>query len=442
MSVLSMSQALAHGEVTAVSLVEEALGRASHAQTRWRPFSCIAADAARLAAGESDARRKEGRPGPLEGIPFAIKDLIDTAGIETAYGSRAYQGHVPARDAVVARKLLDAGAILIGNCTTHEFAGGVTTQSSVYGDTGNPAAPGHTPGGSSGGDAAFVAAGVVAAGLGTDTGGSVRIPAAMCGVTGFKPSFGCWSVEGIFPLAGSLDHPGIVGAQVADVASFASVLGLPPDRGIDLQPPRVAVLEHLPDVPVAAPIAARFRSAVDCLERSTLCSELRPETADLFEGCFDIFATIVLVEGGKHHFACNDMATINALYEPETQARLEMARSQNLASYAEAQDARRSFARQLEDWMQGVDFLMLPTCPCLPPLAGQQEVSIDGWNGTIRAALMAYTAPFNLAGLPAISLPLPRAEAELPVGLQLVARRGDDQRLLRFAEQVEAILNG
>jgi aspartyl-tRNA(Asn)/glutamyl-tRNA(Gln) amidotransferase subunit A len=193
--------ALIGKRTSAHELTKRALAAAESCKSDLNAFSVIAHSPALLAAAESDRRYEFGNPRPLEGLPIAVKDIIDTRGIETRYGSSAYLGHVPDEDAQAVKLLVDAGAVIIGKTTTHEFAWGVTTASPAFGDTLNPHHTAHIPGGSSGGAAAAVAYGSVAASLGTDTGGSVRIPAALCGVVGFKPTFGMIPSSGIFPLA-------------------------------------------------------------------------------------------------------------------------------------------------------------------------------------------------------------------------------------------------
>jgi aspartyl-tRNA(Asn)/glutamyl-tRNA(Gln) amidotransferase subunit A len=435
-SLRDAGSALSKGRLTSVNLVTDALREAQLCQERHNSFSAVVPDYALEAAGRSDRKRAEGRAGRLEGLPIAVKDLIDTAAIETRYGSKAYLGHVPAADADVVAKLKHQGAIIIGKTTTHEFAWGVTTQSSFFGDTRNPYDPDRSPGGSSGGMAAAVAGGAVAAGLGTDTGGSVRIPAALCGVVGFKPTKGLWSSAGIFPLSPSLDHPGLIGRSVDDVALLAHGLGIDPACSAE-RIPRVSILSELASLPLSAQVRAPFEDALARL-RSDVIVEPRP-LAHIFEGAFDIFSTIVLAEAGVYHFGLSDRVKI-ADYEPETRSRLDIAKAVTIGSYADSQQRRRRFTAELERHMREIDFLILPTTPCTAPRRGESAITIGEWTGSVREALMTYTAPFNLAGLPAITLPLPVGAGELPAGLQIVSRGGEDAALLQFAYFVEELL--
>jgi aspartyl-tRNA(Asn)/glutamyl-tRNA(Gln) amidotransferase subunit A len=433
-------QALAGGHTTATVLMKQSLDRAEACKRSLNAFAAIDWDRALKAAADSDRRYAEGRPRPLEGLPIGVKDLIDTRGIETRYGSAAYVGNVPDRDADVVRQLAEGGAIVVGKTTTHEFAWGVTTASAAFGDTLNPLDRARIPGGSSGGAAAAIGGGAVAAGLGTDTGGSVRIPAALCGVVGFKPTFGALSTQGVFPLAPSLDHPGLLGRRVDDVAVLAGAFGIEVPDNDAWMSARLGVVREIAPVPLAAQVARAFDGAV-----ATLAGNLAVEplaVGQLFDGVYAAFARIVLTEAGVEHFRRNDWQRIVAHYEAQTVERLELAKGMSLGEYAKAQEARRAFAARLRDAMAHVDYLVLPTCPCIAPHSNESTLLVGGGGGPVREALMTYTAPFNVAGFPAISLPLPVDGSVLPAALQIVAHPGDDGALLQIAQLVESMLQG
>lgn len=432
-------QALLSGNVSATVLIEQALTIAQATQPTLNAFASITRHSALEAAAYSDRRYAAGTQRALEGLPIGVKDLIDTQGLETRYGSPACLGNVPSANAQVVQVLVEQGAIIIGKTTTHEFAWGVTTSSSEFGDTFNPLDTRCIPGGSSGGAAAAIAGGAVAAGLGTDTGGSVRIPAAMCGVTGFKPTYGRFPTQGIFALAPSLDHPGLLGASVSDVMLLAAALGIAPDDR-PVVAPRFKIISQVDQVPMSAAVAQAFEHAVDSVRKVYGCDEV--DTPGLFEGAFQAFAQIVLTEGGVSHFARHDWDFIKRHYGAETVERLERSRAVVMSDYANAQTVRRTLRVKLEQAMAGVDYLLLATCPCTAPRVGQSSLNIGAWQGTVREALMTYTAPFNLAGFPAISIPLPlRApDSPLPASLQIVGRAGDDAGLLRIAMALESLL--
>jgi aspartyl-tRNA(Asn)/glutamyl-tRNA(Gln) amidotransferase subunit A len=432
---------LAWRRVSATELTRQALDKAEACKTALNAFSIVAREHALRAAEDSDRRYAAGRQRPLEGLPIAVKDLIDTRGIETRYGSAAYVGNVPAADAEVVRTLVELGAIVIGKTTTHEFAWGVTTDSPAFGQTLNPLDKTRIPGGSSGGAAAAIGFGAVAGGLGTDTGGSVRIPAALCGVVGFKPTQGRFSTQGIFPLAQSLDHAGLLGANVDDVIVLATALGIEAQRGNAWRSARLGIIREIAPVPLSPEVGEAFDRAVRALQGTfaTQAIEASGPFEGLFEGVFKSFATIVLTEGGMEHFRRNDWAFIAAHYGPETVQRLDLARDVVLCDYALAQQARRCFAQKLHRVMSTVDYLVLPTLPCTAPHLGETALAIDGWSGSVREALMTYTAPFNVAGFPAISIPLPAQEHCLPAALQIVARPGEDAELLHIAQNIASM---
>lgn len=431
-------EALASRRITVSRLIEQALEAAESGKRDLHAFAAIDWDGALKAAAESERRYAEGRPRALEGLAIGIKDLIDTRSIETSYGSAAYLGHRPNLDADVVRSLIERGAIPIGKTTTHEFAWGVTTANATFGSALNPLDRSLIPGGSSGGAAAAIAYGAVAAGLGTDTGGSVRIPAALCGVVGFKPTFGLLPTRGIFPLAPTLDHPGFLGETVDDIAILAAAFRIEVPQNSLHAHTHLGVVREIAPVPLSTDVRSAFDDALTRLEEFFACTPL--ESPGLFDGIHEAFAHIVLTEGGIEHFRRTDTDRIAAHYSHETLGRLERARTMTLGDYARAQQARRDFAGRLHRAMSTVDFLVLPTCPCTAPQVNQEAIDIGNWSGTVREALMNYTAPFNMAGFPAISIPLATGDGRLPAALQIVGKPRDDGALLQIARRMEQML--
>ncbi len=429
---------LGERRTTATALTMQALERAEACKRALNAFSVIDWGRALKAAADSDRHYAKGRPRSLEGLPIGVKDLIDTKGIETRYGSAAYVGHVPTCDADVVKQLTERGAIVIGKTTTHEFAWGVTTASLAFGDTLNPLDRTRTPGGSSGGAAAAIGYGAVAAGLGTDTGGSVRIPAALCGVVGFKPTFGTLSTKGVFPLAPSLDHPGLLGERVDDIIVLADAFHIEvPDNDAWVSA-RLGVIREISPIPLSAEVASNFDQAIARLGGAFAIEAI--DKPNLFEGAYAAFAKLVLTEGGIEHFKRNDWGRIAAHYGTEVVERLELAKGVVLRDYARAQQMRMGFTSRLREVMATVDYLVLPTCPCHAPHLNETIVRAGAWTGSVREALMTYTAPFNLAGFPALSIPLFSPNCLLPASLQIVARPGDDGALLQIAQQIELML--
>lgn len=429
----------AAGRLLPSTAIEAAIATARTCNAEVHAFAEIDAPGARLSAAVSDERYRNQQPRALEGVPIGVKDLFDTAGLATRYGSPAYSDNVPSADAEVVRVLKEKGAAIVGKTTTHEFAWGVTTASEHFGDTLNPWDHTRIPGGSSGGMAAAIAYGAVSAGIGTDTGGSVRIPASLCGVVGFKPTYGSLSTQGVFPLAPSLDHVGVMGRSVDDVRMVAAALGIASDSAARSEGYRLGVVGRAGGLPISPDVQHSFDLTRAILQLH--CDVVEVDDLPSFKRGFEAFAGIVLSEGAMVHFSRHDREHIQASYGAETVSRLAMAEQTTIASYAESQRTRREFVRQLENVMADLDFLLLPTCPCTAPAIGSDHIAIGSWSGSIREALMTYTAPFNLAGMPALSLPMFSAETDgMPVGLQIAAGRGRDKELLGFARKIEALL--
>ncbi|MBW9113906.1 amidase [Rhizobium cauense] len=438
-SLAGLLQDYAAGRLLPSGVTDTAIAVAKDCRAQIRAFAEIDEPGARLAAALSDDYYRNRTPRALEGIPIGVKDLFDTAGLTTRYGSPAYSENVPSTDAEVVRSLKQSGAVVVGKTTTHEFAWGVTTASERFGDTLNPWDHSKIPGGSSGGMAASIAYGAVNVGIGTDTGGSVRIPAALCGVVGFKPTYGLLSTHGVFPLAPSLDHVGIMGRSVGDTKMVAAALGIRSNDAPRGSRYRVGIAVKATDLPISRDVEISFELARTVLERHYEVVEV--DDLPSFKRGFEAFAGIVLAEAGMVHFSRHDREHVQASYGAETASRLALAEETTIGNYAASQRLRREFVRKLDNAMINCDFLVLPTCPCSAPTRGTDRITIGKWSGSIREALMIYTAPFNLAGTPALSLPMSPARTDgMPVGLQIVAGRGRDGELLAFASEVEARL--
>jgi aspartyl-tRNA(Asn)/glutamyl-tRNA(Gln) amidotransferase subunit A len=349
---------------------------------------------------------------PRGGIPLAVKDLFDTAGLVTTYGSIVFADHVPERTAEAVTRLEAAGYANVGKTNLHEFAYGVTSQNPHYGTVPNPTAPGRIAGGSSGGSAAALAAGLADAALGTDSGGSIRIPAACCGVVGLKPTYGLVPLDGCFPLAPTFDHAGPLGRTVGDCARMMEAL-VP---GFASQRPGEPVVglawtEHADPL-----VAQRTREAAEALEA-------RPVQFPFPDGIYPLFmrevADVHRDLFAEHAEAYGD----NVRYKVErclqvTDAQVEAARR--------ARDAYRAAA---EAAFEGIDLLLTPTLPLVPPTADVEELEV-------RETLIRFTFPFNALGWPALAIPAGTAEAGLPASVQLVGRPGDDALLLAVGASI------
>jgi len=448
---LTLTQAVAairSGELSPVELTEHVLACAAVTEPAVHAYAVIDAEAARAAASTAEQAVLHGEPlGPLHGVPLGVKDLFDTAGLRTAYGSPRYEGHVPDRDATAVARLRAAGAVIVGKHTTHEFAWGGRTDSSYYGPTHNPHRPGHIAGGSSGGSAASVAAGSCLGAIGTDTAGSVRIPAALSGCVGFKPSRGRVSLAGVMPLSPSLDHVGALARTVADAAAIVEAIA-----GPDSADPRAL---HLTDALVAQDAATArvavpsgwfqerlhpaVRDAVAATAAHLADLGLEVETVD-FAGEADMphaVLTRILFEAGLLHRPA--FRTEPSSFGPDL-AELLAAPAPDPIELALMEAAIARFSAQLLTLLSQYDALLVPTVPVPAPSLGQRNVQFTTAAGEtqveVEHVLTRLTSPFNAAGLPAVSVPAGLADG-LPVAVQVVGRPYDDRTALGVAALVE-----
>jgi aspartyl-tRNA(Asn)/glutamyl-tRNA(Gln) amidotransferase subunit A len=421
------------GEASSVELVERALERIGELDGRVGAFVAVLAEQARAEAAERDAGRRGAVVGPLHGVPVAVKDLIDVAGVVTAAGSPKLAGNRAGRDAEVVARLRAAGAVVVGKTRTHEFAYGVTTPG-----TANPWDPERIAGGSSGGSAAAVAAGLVPAALGSDTAGSIRIPSSCCGVVGLKPTWGRVPATGVWPLSWSCDHVGPIAASVADVALLDQVLAGPPaptGGGAAPGPARPRIGRVVGNG--LGPVDPAVTAVVDELCRRVEAAGAALDEVTLpLEAARGAVATIVLAEAAEAH-ARLLAETGEDGYSRAMLAMIRIGRSALAGEYLKGLRYRGRFAAEVEGLLAGRDALLLPTLPCVAPPANRPTVTIAGTEVGVQAALTRLPGPLNCSGSPVLSLPAGLAQG-LPVGASLVGRIGGDRGLLRLAAWVEA----
>jgi aspartyl-tRNA(Asn)/glutamyl-tRNA(Gln) amidotransferase subunit A len=430
---------LRSGDVSASALTEAALEAIARENPRLNAFITVTTDLARADAAAADADLRTGVDrGPLHGIPITVKDLIDVAGYATTAASRVRRFDVASADAPVVARLREAGAVILGKTNLHEFALGPTSDESAYGPPRHPQDPARLPGGSSGGSAAAVAAGLGFASVGTDTGCSVRIPAALCGVVGLKPRFGDVPTDGVLPLSRRLDHVGPLARSVADARILYLVMAGRPVLDDGLRPD----LASLSAGRVKAAITARldesvrpvFEAALERLRGAGLAMHDTP--LGVLDDAASAYLPICLADAAAVHAAT--LETQAADYSPGVRARLEAGRYIAGEDYARATQAQAVMRKAVDRALGRCDVLLLPTSPTTAPLVGTTAIRFPDGDEPIRGALLRLCQPFNLTRHPAITLPLPMPAGALPVGLQLVAN--DTERLLEIALAVEAAL--
>ncbi|MBB3357611.1 MULTISPECIES: AtzE family amidohydrolase [unclassified Novosphingobium] len=423
---LEQAAAVRAGRVRAVDLAQAALSRLAAdrhvAVTRLLPARALD-EAARI-----DAQVAQGiDPGPLAGVPYGVKDLFDVAGEVTTAGSAVRAHAAPAAsDAVAITRLRDAGAVLVATLNMDEFAYGFATINAHHGTTRNPHDPTRLAGGSSGGSAAVVAAGHLAFALGSDTNGSIRVPASLCGLYGLKPTHADLPVDGTFPFAHSFDDIGPFTGNLADLRAIWAILSGHADAA-PLAPPRVGMLGSR----FAENLAPAQQAAIAAVVGQGPCLTL-PDLARYRSAAFLITA----YEGGTLHRA--DLARAALEYDPAVRDRLIAGSLLPRALYDAAQ-ALRAQARADIDALfeaQGVDVLVAPAAPCVAPLIADPRILIDGAMVPARADLGIHTQPITFLGLPALCVPLARA-GQLPLGLQLIGRRHGETALFACAQMLE-----
>jgi aspartyl-tRNA(Asn)/glutamyl-tRNA(Gln) amidotransferase subunit A len=438
-TIQSAAASLTDGTLSTRGLVEESLAAIGRHGSRTNAFTMVDETGARRAADRADAERAKGvRRGPLHGIPISIKDLIDVEGIVTTAGSRVLRDRRAAKTATLVTRLSDAGAIVIGRTNLHEFALGTTSDSSAFGAVRHPLDDSRSAGGSSGGSAAAVATGMGLASIGTDTGGSVRIPAGACGIVGLKPGLGEIPTDGVVPLSPSLDHAGPLTRSVQDAAWLYAVMADRMPWVVEAAEPasvRLSKLTGYFDV-LEDDVRATFAAALDRLECGgmTVSECEMPEATSISER----YTQIVLSEAGHWHARFLDTQWDD--YTPTVRERLQHGRTILAVDYLEARAFRERLRRAADALLDTTDALVLPTLPLVAPRLGTETVRLaDGVDMSARHAMLRHTQPFNLTGHPAMTIPI--AAPNLPVGLQLVGRAGATPRLLEIALTCERLLS-
>jgi aspartyl-tRNA(Asn)/glutamyl-tRNA(Gln) amidotransferase subunit A len=433
-SIDTVSAEVRTGKVSPVSLVRGCLARIE-ARRELNAFITVLAEPALEAAHAAEREIAAGRyRGPLHGIPVSVKDLIDVAGTPTTSGSRVPPRH-PRADAPIVARLRAAGAIVVGKTNLHEFAFGTTGDESAFGPVRHPLDPSRSAGGSSSGAAVALVEGMCFGSVGTDTGGSIRIPSAACGTVGLKPGYGELPCGGIVPLSTTLDHVGPMTRTVVDAALMFAAMG---GATADLEPAPRRLTFGVPEPYFCERLDPGVRQALDRTRTALTAAghAVRPVTIAHAGWTADVYLHIVLPEAAQYHAAT--LETHGAGYSPGVRTRLEMGRYVLAEDYVRALRLRDRLRRSVDEALAGCDALLLPALPIPAPPLGADSVEVDGRREPVRAVMLRLTQLFNITGHPAIALPAGTDPDGWPLGLQLVGAPGRTARLLAIAALVEA----
>ncbi|HXZ36891.1 MAG TPA: amidase [Thermodesulfobacteriota bacterium] len=450
-TVTSLSKALRKREISPVEITRAYLERIQSNDPKINSFITLLPREALWAARQAEKERGKGKvQGPLHGIPFAAKDLFFTKGVRTTCGSKILKNFIPAYNATVIERLQAAGAILLGKLNMHEFAYGTTSVNPHFGAVRNPWDRERVPGGSSGGSAAALACSFVPLTLGTDTGGSIRIPSALCGTAGLKPTFGRVSKYGVYPLCWSLDHPGPMTRCVADLAIAMNVLAGPdpldsstspvavPDytrglstrlKGVHIGVPDTYYFERLdPEVRARVLEAIRVFKALGAAVKN-ISIPLLPEAS--------IAAFILLLAEGAatlekwHRTRPMDLGD-------DVRSRINLGAAIMATQYLKAQAVRRKIRETFSRVFQKVDVIVTPQLPITAPKIGQGTISWGRRTEAVPSALTRFTRIYNLVGIPSLSIPCGFSKAGLPVGLQVAGKPFDEATVLKVGHAYES----
>jgi aspartyl-tRNA(Asn)/glutamyl-tRNA(Gln) amidotransferase subunit A len=449
-----LARMIATKAVSPVEVVRAHLDRIAALDATLRAYITVCEDAALEAARAAEGALMAGGPlGPLHGVPYALKDPYDTAGVRTTGGSRIFGERVPTTDATVVRRLAGAGAILLGKLNMVEFAYGPEGLNPHYGHARNPwdAATHRMAGGSSSGSGVAVAAGLAPGALGSDTGGSIRIPASLCGVTGLKPTYGRVSRTGVLPLAWSMDHVGPMTRTVADSALMlrvmagydpadpsTSVLPVPDYLAAltgDIKGLRVGVLRHF-FLDGAAPAV---RNAVEAAVKTLGAAGAVVDEVTLERVSLATAGSLAVVAAEALAYHAERLRTRADEYDPDVARRLRVSAFIGGVHYVRAQQVRALVREEVDAALARRDVLLAPATPIVAPALDERQVTVGDGTADVRSALLRFTRPFNFSGHPACALPCGFTQGGLPVGMQLVGRPFDEATVLRAADAFQRL---
>jgi aspartyl-tRNA(Asn)/glutamyl-tRNA(Gln) amidotransferase subunit A len=443
-TILELGELLRRKSLSPVELVDQHLERIEKLNPTLNAFITVMTDEARAQARQAEQEIREGDwRGPLHGVPIGLKDIIDTAGTRTTAASGLYKDRIPTEDAEVVTRLKKAGAVLIGKQNLHEFAYGGSNIISYYGETHNPWNPAHITGGSSGGSAAAVAAGIGYGAIGTDTAGSIREPSSPCGVVGLKPTYGRVSAHGVIPLATSFDHVGPIARCVSDTAVILQAIA-----GYD---PKDKVSVNTPVDDYVATLGKKLDPLVIGVPRKFFFDDLDPEVAAATEQAlkvlgnfskeirdleFEVPTQRTLQGAESYAYHAENIKRSPELYQPETLRRIKNGSTVEPAEVQRRLQLLAKFRIEIEKVFEEVDVLITPTVPIPPPTIAELKQNPDQLRER-ELILLRNTRPFNVWGLPAISIPCGFTETGLPIGLQVAGPHWQEARVLQLAQAYE-----
>ncbi|HWZ98363.1 MAG TPA: amidase [Candidatus Dormibacteraeota bacterium] len=433
-------------KLSPVELVKHFLTRVEQLNPELNAYLTITSELALAQARKAEeelfaprGRKSRRDRGPLHGIPVSLKDNIRTAGIRTTAGAKFLKDFIPEKDAQIVTQLKAAGAIILGKTNLHEFAYGVTSNNPHYGPTRNPWDTARIPGGSSGGAAAAVAAGLCVAAIGTDTGGSIRIPASLCGVVGFKPTLNAVPVDGVVPLSPTLDCVGPLARSVEDAEL---VLDAVLERRKEKTPRRKQKFtlgipkEFFFDV-LSTEVQTAFESSLKALRKAGC--KAKEISIPLLDNTEDSGNNIAWAEATHYHQQMGWFPKNSSEYGEDVRARLEIGTRVTATTYLEALALRVKFIQQFHSAIADadVDALVVPTTPIAAPLIGEESTTINNKDHATRALLLRLNRPANLAGVPAISIPCGLTPSRFPLGLQFIGTQASESLLAQIASAFE-----
>lgn len=449
LSIDEAARLLRRKEISPVDLVEESLARIERGNPGINAFLTVLAESARRQARVAERELRRGAAkSPLHGIPIALKDNFYTRGVRTTAGSKILAEFIPNEDSEVAARLAAAGAILLGKTNMHEFAYGITSENPHYGPVHNPWALDRISGGSSGGSAAAVAAGMCFAATGTDTGGSIRVPASLCGIVGLKPTYGLVSVGGTIPLAPHFDHVGPLARSVTDACILLESMAGKYPRG-SARPNHRTLRGNRPRrIRIGWPKAYYFERVDTDVRRlveraaQTLAKTLNARVVEVplarLNDEVESATSVIVAEASYYHESQGYFPARAAEYGDDVRGHLEWGARLPAVDYMRGLAAKQVVESEFDVAFEKVDVIVAPATPIPAPRIGDTDIRVEGERETtVRAELLRMTRPANISGHPAISIPCGFTPAGLPVGLQLIGAKWGEAKLLSVASAYE-----